>query len=68
LGKVAEGSEFEELLAGWRLIDDFMFEHPGEVVRDEDGMQAGGKGRINVRAGAVSDHPGVAGVAAMVGG
>jgi hypothetical protein len=28
------------MLAGWRLIDDLVLEHPGKVVWDEDGVEA----------------------------
>ena len=45
-----------------------MFEDPGEVVRDEDGMQAGGECRIDIGARAVADHPGGMGIAGMIGG
>jgi hypothetical protein len=55
-------------LAGWRLVHDLVLEHPGKVVRDEDGVEACRQGGINVRAGAVADHPGVAGLTAVVGG
>lgn len=55
-------------MAGGRLVDDLVFENPGEVVGDEDGVKACGEGRVDVGAGAVADHPGVAGFAAVVGG
>ncbi len=45
-----------------------MLEDPGEVVRNEDGVEAGGEGGIDVGAGAVADHPGDAGFAAVVVG
>ena len=35
---------------------------------DEDGVEAGGEGWVDVGAGAVADHPGVAGFAAVMGG
>ena len=44
-----------------------MLEDPGVSVGDEDGMEAGGEGGVDVGAGAVADHPGagrIAGVAA----
>jgi len=65
-GEVGEGGEFEELLAGGGLVDDLVFEDPGEVVGDEDGVQACREGRVDVGARAVPDHPGVGGFAAVV--
>ena len=48
LSEVGEGAEFDEALAfGWG-IDDFVFEDPGEVVGDEDGVQAGSQGGVDV--------------------
>ena len=39
--QVGEGGEFEEMLAGGGLVDYLVFEDPGEVVGDEDGVEAG---------------------------
>ncbi len=55
------------MLAGGGLVDDFVLEDPGEVVGDEDGVEAGSEGWVDVGAGAVADHPGVAGFAGVVG-
>ena len=67
MGEVGEGGEFEQGLSeGWG-VDDFVFEYPGEVVGEEDGVEAGGEGGVDVRAGRVADHPGVDGVAGVVG-
>ena len=55
------------MLARGGLVDDLMLEDPGEVVRDEDGVKACGEGGVDVGAGAVADHPGIAGFAAVVG-
>jgi len=66
--QIAEGGEFEERLAGWGLVDYLMLEDPGEVVGDKDGLEASGEGGIDVGAGAVADHPGAMGLAAVVGG
>ncbi len=63
-----EGGEFEELLAGRRLVDDLVLEDPGEVVGDENGVKAGREGGVDVGARAVADHPGAAGVAGVVRG
>ena len=49
------------------LVDDLVLEDPGKVVRDEDSVKAGSQGGINVRARAVADHPGVTGLAAVMG-
>ena len=65
-GEVGEGGEFEKLLAGGGLIDNLVFEDPGEVVRDEDGVQTCREGGVDVGAGAVPDHPGVGGFAVVV--
>jgi len=56
------------VLAVGGLVDDLVLEDPGEVVGDEDGVEAGAKSRVDVRAGAVADHPGGAGLAGVVGG
>jgi hypothetical protein len=56
------------VLADGGLVDDLVFEDPGEVVGDEDGVKAGREGGVDVGAGAVADHPGIAGFAAVVGG
>jgi len=29
------------LLTGWRLVDNFVLEHPSEVMRNEDSIQTG---------------------------
>ena len=50
------------------LVEGFVFEDPGEVVGDEDGVEAGGEGGVDVGAGAVADHPGRGGVAGVGGG
>ena len=66
--QIGETGQFEEVLAvGW-LVDYFMLQDPGEVVGDEDGVEAGAEGRIDVGARTVADHPGGASLAAMVGG
>lgn len=48
LGEVGEACQFEELLTSGGLVDDFMFEDPGEVVGDEDRVQTGGESGIDV--------------------
>ena len=66
LGEIGEGGWFEEVLASGRLVDDLVLEDPGEVVGDEDGVEARGEGRVDVGAGTVADHPGVAGFATVM--
>ena len=66
LREVGEGGEFEEMLAGGGLVYDLVLEDPGEVVGDEDGVEARAEGGIDVRAGAVADHPGAGGFAAVL--
>jgi hypothetical protein len=67
-GEVGEAGQLKEMLAGWGLVDDLVLEDPGKVVRNEDGVEAGAEGRVDVRPRAVADHPGGAGLAAVVGG
>jgi hypothetical protein len=55
------------MLAVRGLVDDLVLEDPGEVVWDEDGVEACRECGVDVGAGAVADHPGVAGLAAVVG-
>ena len=45
-----------------------MLQDPSEVVRDEDGIETCAESRVDVGAGAVADHPSVAGLATVVGG
>jgi hypothetical protein len=56
------------VLAGGGLVDDLVFEDPGEVVGDEDGVKACRERGVDVGAWTIADHPGVAGIAAVVGG
>jgi len=44
-----------------------VLEDPGEVMRNEDGVQSCAEGRVDIGARAVADHPGCGGVAAMMG-
>jgi hypothetical protein len=67
-GQVGKSGEFEEMLAGERLVDHLVLENPGEVVGDEDGVEAGAEGGVDVGARAVTDHPGGGGFTGMVGG
>ena len=55
------------LTGGW-LVDDLVLEDPSEVVGDEDGVEPCAESGIDIGAGAVADHPGIAGFAAVVGG
>ena len=60
--------QFEELAAGRGMVNVFAFECPGKVVGNEDGIQSGREGRVDVRFGAVADHPCSAGFAAVMRG
>ena len=63
LEQIGEGGELEKRLAvGW-AVDNFMLEDPGEIVGHEDGVQAGGKRGVDVRARRVADHPRIGTVA-----
>ena len=55
------------MLAGGGLVDDLVLEDPGEVVGDEDSVEAGTEGWVDVGSGTVADHPCRAGDAAVVG-
>lgn len=64
--KFVKIGKFEECLVGWRLVDGLVFKNPGEVVWNEYGMEAGREGGVNVRLGAVANHPGGSGFTAMM--
>ncbi len=55
------------MAAAGGLVDYLVLENPGEVVGDEDGVDASAESRVDVGAGTVADHPCVAAVAGMVG-
>jgi hypothetical protein len=67
LCKVGESGQFDEMLAGRGLVDDLVLEDPGEVVGDEDGVEAGAEGGVDVGPRTVADHPGVSDFAGVVG-
>ena len=50
------------------LVDNLVLENPGEVVGDEDGIETGAEGGVDVGPGTVADHPGVASLAGMMSG
>jgi hypothetical protein len=54
------------LTCGW-LVDDLVFEDPGEIVGDKDRVESCAKSGVDVGARAVADHPGVTGLAAVLG-
>jgi len=66
--KFGEARKLEELLAGGWLVDNLVLKHPGEVMGNEDSIQTGCEGRVDVRAWTVADHPGVACIAAVMRG
>ena len=68
MDEVGKRGEFEQMLSRRRLVDDLVLKDPGEVVGDEDGMEACRERGIYVGARAVADHPGVAGVAGVMAG
>ena len=65
--KVGKCGKFQQNLTGWSGVDDLMLKHPGEVVRDKDGVEADREGRVDIRARAVADYPGVSRVAVVMG-
>ena len=56
------------MLAGEGLVHGLVFEHPGEVVGDEDGVEASGERGVDVGLGAIADHPGHVGLELVVAG
>ena len=54
------------MLAGRGLADDLVLQYPGEVVRDEDGIEASGERGVDVGLWAVADHPGAVMVACVL--
>jgi hypothetical protein len=64
--EVGEGGELEQVLAGGRGVYGLVLENPGEVVGDEDGVEAGGESGVDVGAGTVTDHPGAGGLEAVM--
>lgn len=68
VGKIGEMGQFEELAADRGMIDVFALQCPGKVVGDEDGVQSGGEGGIDVGFRAVTDHPCGAGFAGVMRG
>ena len=68
MGQVRKVGEFEELAASGRMIDVFAFERPGEVVGNEDGVESGSEGGIDVGLGTIADHPCDAGFATVMRG
>ena len=57
-GEFGEGVEFDEVLAGGGGVDGGVLEDPGVFVEEEDGVESGGEGGVDVAFGAVADHPG----------
>lgn len=66
--QVCEVGQFEKFASSGRMIDIFSFERPGEVVRNEDGVESCGEGGVDVRFGAVANHPCSACLAAVMRG
>lgn len=65
--QITETGQFEQVLPHGRLVDDFMFKNPSEVMRDKDGVEPRRQRRVDVGARAIADHPRRTGLAAMVG-
>ena len=69
VSEIRECGQFDEiLLRGGRLDDDLVFEHPGEIVRDEDSVESGRERRVYVGLRTVAYHPGFSGVAGVMTG
>ena len=52
-----EGIEFEQVLALGSGVEGGVFQDPGVFVEEEDGVEAGGEGGVDVALDAVADHP-----------
>ena len=68
LEELREGLQLEQVLSGRRRFHDLMFQHPGEVVWDEDGVETCPQRRVDIGTWTVADHPCAAGIAAVMGG
>lgn len=53
-----ESSYDQQFLPGRCRVDFFVLENPGIAVRDEDCVQSRSQGGIDIRLGAIPDHPG----------
>jgi len=56
------------VLAVRGLVHGLVFEDPGEVVRDKDGVEAGAERGVDIGFGAIADHPCGQGFAGVVVG
>ena len=63
--QVCEGSQLDKLLAGRRVFDDLVLKDPGEVVGQEDRVQAGSQSGVDVGTRRVADHPRVRRIAGV---
>ncbi len=64
--QIGEARELEEDGTGRWRCDRFVLKYPGGPVGDEDRVEAGGEGGIDIGLWAVADHPGVARVQAVM--
>jgi len=64
--QICEVSEFEKLPSSGRMVDILALQRPCEVVGNEDGIEPGGEGRVDVGLGTVADHPRGACLAAVM--
>src|ERR1035438_5796058 len=55
--ELCEGIQLDQMLALRRGVQSCVFQNPCVLVEEEDGVQAGGEGGIDVALGAVADHP-----------
>jgi hypothetical protein len=46
--QICEGREFKQVLADRRVAHRLMFEHPSEIMWNEDGMKSSTEGGIDV--------------------
>lgn len=65
--KIGEPRQFEKVATGRRMVDVFALERPRKVVWNENGIESGGEGRIDVGLRTIADHPRRAGLAGVMG-
>jgi len=57
VAELGEGVQFEQVLTLRRGCNVRVLQNPGAGMKEKDGVQAGGQGRVDVALRAVADHP-----------
>jgi hypothetical protein len=68
VNEIGKACQLQELPACRRRVHNLALEDPCEIVGDEDGVEPGGERWVDVRAGAVADHPRAGRFAGVVSG